>query len=226
MKLRVASILIAALCAAAVFGDGPPMTPEGEVTVDHLEFRLSPEQIEAMGRTRYVEFTSEQLALCRKLNAEFPERLPVIGPAYNDCTCGLGAYGMWVRPQRLAIPTTTLTHYDPKIEKENEVSTSEAFLDERPFKLQAQTDPVGAAAARQQMIMDVSGNLFIYGKALSAKDSLRVLSIVSKDAENPPFIFINIPPTGDPAIDARVQETLKVLQDEGAKLQVKVLITG
>lgn len=226
MRIHVVSILIAALWTAAAFGDGPPMTAEGEVTVDHLEFRLSPEQIESTGRTRYVEFTPEQLALCRKLNAEFPERLLVLGPAYNDCTCGLGVYGMWIRPQRLAIATTAIAGYDAKFEKELEASTSEAFIDERPLKLQAQTDPVSAAAARRQMTMDVSGNLFIYGKALSAKDSLRVLSIVSKNPEEPPSIFINIPPAGDQAIDAKVQEVLKVLKDEAAKLQVTVLITG
>jgi len=225
MIFRGTFILIAALSTAAVFGDGPPMTPEGEVTVDHLEFRLSPEQIETLGRTRQIEFTPEQLALCRKLNAQFPESLPVIGPAYADCTCGMGAYGMWVRPQRFAIPTTTVTGYNPEIEKE--LKTGEAFFDERPLILQSQTDAVGAAAGRRLLCMDVRGNLFIYGKPLSAADAANVLSRSSHDKEEKSsYVFINIPPAGDAAIDAKVQESLKSLREAGAKHGVEILITG
>jgi len=221
---RIASILIATLWITSAFGDGPPMTPEGKVTVDHLEFRLSPEQIETIGRTRHIEFTPEQLTVCRKLNAQFPERLPVIGPAYADCTCGMGAYGMWIHPQQIAIATNTVTGYDPAIEKEFE--SSEGFIDERPFRLQAQTDAVEAASARRMMYMDVNGGLFIYGKAIEAANVATILSKIAKDEERSSHVFINIPPAGDASIDAKVQEALKGLRNEGVKQGVKILITG
>lgn len=224
MSVRATILLIITLCAATAWSDGPPMTPEGEVTVDHLEFRLSPEQLETVGRTRTVEFTPEQLAVCRKLNARFPGRLPVIGPSYADCTCGVGAYGMWIRPQRIAITTNTILGYDPESEKELE--KSEGFFDERALSLQAQTDAVGAAVARRMLCMGMKGDFYSYGKAIAAAQVATVLSKLAANKEQEPYIFINIPPAGDAAIDAKVQDALKTLRAEGTKQGVKILITG
>lgn len=225
MRLTISVIVALILIFPRVTrADGPPMTPTGEVTIDHVEFVLSAEQIEILGRTRYIEFSAEQLEFCRKLNAQFPKRLLAIGPAYSDCTCGMGAYGMWIRPQRIAIATHTITGYDPKIEKEME--GGEIFVDERPLILQAQTDPIGAAASRRELLMDVNGDFFIYGKALSAADAVRVFETISKNTEERRYIFINIPPPGEAAIEAKVQDALKVIRAEAAKHNTNVYITG
>jgi len=102
--MRWLVLVSALLMTLPCLSDGLPIDDSGMVYGDHVVLMLSPLQIVEIGRSRALTLEGDQLETMRKLVPEFPGQVRIFTPSYDDCMCGVVVYGIWTRPEQVAIP--------------------------------------------------------------------------------------------------------------------------
>ncbi len=97
MKKHELIIIICLLFSALkVQADGPPVKKNGTITTEHLEIKITSEQLNLIEKSHIVELTEQQHELLKKYYKNIPNKFVLLTPHFNDCTCDL-IYLVWNR---------------------------------------------------------------------------------------------------------------------------------
>ena len=206
-KTLIYSLFFTSLCFNTLYSDGPPINDKGEVTTDHITLQLSKEQIKQVGVYRQLSFSKEQMKLISKLEKKFPPLINIITPNYNDCSCGLENYGVWIKKNQIAIPTYQFIYFTAQENLKKNKKNTAAII------------KLGT-----MLHMNAKGSLFNQGSRVSFESI--DLSFQKLKKEEDPYVFISIPPKIDSKIDLQIKNFMEKIFSLSKKHKVKIYIQG
>lgn len=104
-----------------LIADGPPMDERGNVTAVFVTLKLTDEQFQQAGATRWIELTKEQRAKIKKEGGDDVRLLEIITHHFEGCSCGMPAYAVWNKEKSVDYPFLTA-----RAKKENMLPWTEA----------------------------------------------------------------------------------------------------
>lgn len=207
--MRYGLLTIVLLAALPCLADGVPIDETGFVTVDHLALMLSPSQIAEVGRSRILTLDADQFESMRKLIPGFPERFRVITPSYHDCSCGLGAYGIWTRREHVAVPYPWI-----------DIPPEELGLNPLPGR---QEPPIKGWS---HVLFDIDGEMYFAEERIPEADVLLALDDIARGDEDRRVLWLSLPPRSSADVDSAIRRLVDRLTAEGERRGVKVMISG
>ncbi len=184
MTLRILAALF--LCAS-LHADGPPIK-DGHIEGKKIVLKMSPRQVESAGRVGFLELELDQVAKIKKTQkGKFPRLIYVITDPYNDCTCGLGVYGLWTTGNDFEIPSY-------RFEGASDVVYWGFGDEEEPTVLRGLED-IKKIQDPRQLHIDSNGEVFQLGeRANNFKQALQVIKAQGLAKEEERYIGVSTPP--------------------------------
>ena len=177
-----------------IIADGPPVKPDGTITQKYIPFKLTNEQIEEVGRTRILTLNKTQVAVLRKLSKVLPEKLPILTPYYNDCSCDT-LYLIWNKKSSVGLLTEEIKNFEEIYQYYKKTFGYQKVLDNW---------------TTGQIIIDSLGDLYYDTKKINTNDvEVLVKDKVSKKVEEVSLI-LNYPPY----INKEINKKIKSVTDE------------
>lgn len=188
-------ITIVLLLITKGMADGPPVDSSGNITSKHYVLKLTAEQKKEVGSIRILTLNTEQMKIVKK-NPIFPKKIFILTPTWNCCTCDIPVYGIWNKPDQVAIPDYLVDGYKNYIEFFNNYSVSYDLSKEE-----------------REIVLDIDGKIFNLGKEINLEKVTDIINKFSKDKENN-YITIHQPPMKD----SKTQKYIEGLLDKIDKL--------
>lgn len=229
-KILIAIIAILCLCPfSALRADGPPVDQKtGKLTCKSIRFDMDAKQVQQAERIGYVELSGEQIQKLKKMNPEFDAKLLMIVPVpYQDCTCGMGVYGIWNRNASFEIPVQQIRElYQAPEDSDGE--EIEGYGDEYELPKNFTIDSVAAHLSRCTIFIALDGKFYIRGEQAPIESILTMIDEVAarikmnssaeSRTDDPQDLYISTPVLTDKKVKAKVFAAMKQIKQH-AKLK-------
>lgn len=202
MKLSITIVMtIGALLLAwnMAIADGIYVTKDKRhVAGKHQVVKLTKDQIIDVETRRNLVLTKEQHRMLTRIGSKFPRKLRILSSRWDDCTCGMPAYGIWCRVGEVDIPTNLIQRYVRG-------KTSDEVGDYDPSEHSNGLD----------LIMDSKGTMSLNGKMVTQKE-IEALANKQKHSSGPTekmqvYISVDTPPPVNKTVDQEILNSLKAL---------------
>ncbi len=191
---------------------------------EHTVIVLDSAQIRDVERLREVVLSDEQLRLLRAVYEKTPRKLVVLSSRWNDCTCGIGVFGIWCRVGELDVPHSRLRaqeYWDKYLEENRQ----ESERNDSRFDEDDNWASVGKA-----IILDSQGDMYLDGKWISEGELRRLIDEISSSEVHAKrvsrYIYFDLPPPISEAVDKRIRELLQRTNTYCKTKQVELSAVG
>lgn len=231
-KFLLLIIAILAICPLAILrADGPPVNQKtGKLTCKSIKFKMDTKQVSQAERVGYIELTNQQIDKLKKINKKFDAKLLMIVPVpYQDCTCGMGVYGIWNKNSSFEIPYDQLKQLNFK-PLDSDGEGIEDYGEEYDIPKNFTIDSIAKNSSRSNIFIGLDGKIYIQSMETPVE---KVFSMIDEIASIPEEkaselkandvrrdLYISAPVLTDKKVKTKVFATMKLIKDHAKKKNV------
>jgi len=219
-KYLICSIFLLIIVVLQLNGDGPPMDKDGNIIrSEFVRLELNDAQLKQVNTMRVFELTEAQNKKLAEKKIAKLKIMEVITQHYDDCTCGMGTYGIWNKPKSVDVPFWGgVKKKEPEVEKKPEVKSESVGYGEIPEIPDNIKDYI-VQMSENVITLNTDGKMFVKDKQVLIAYIEKNMLKMEQDGKS---ISIKWPPFFDDKIKKKAMETDALIRKIGAKHKVMV----
>jgi hypothetical protein len=181
--------------------------------VEVVVLKLTPRQQAQVSRTHVLTLTRAQRAKLLRRAKGCPNDLQVLTNRYDDCTCGMSAIAVWIKPGEVEVPMI--------------------FLPTAPLTPE-ELEEAGGPASPVDLAVDETLQLWIQGRAATMAEFQAVLLRWRKDLTDPKrrneegqlVVYLATPPVLPQGKEARLKQLIAQIRAFTERNRIDLFVSG